>query len=218
MDVRFVWTAARSELGAGRSLVSSHPTEDLPELLARTDGLVWVDIPSWDDEAETGARPTSSASTRWRSGTAWSAIRCRRCTCIRATSSWCCTPRSAARPGTCTTSSWTSSSATELPGHGARPAQPGGRPGGRPGSRSPSLLHRLRGGPAAPEGRPTSCPTRLVSALTGRLRNYTAAPDPGRVEARTAGHRRASRRSGAVPGRDVPGQARAADGRDDGRR
>ena len=51
MDVRFVWTAARSELGAGRSLVSSHPTEDLPELLARTDGLVWVDIASWDDEA-----------------------------------------------------------------------------------------------------------------------------------------------------------------------
>ena len=51
MDVRFVWTAAKSEMGAGRSLVSSHPTEDLPELLNRTDGLVWVDIQSWDDEA-----------------------------------------------------------------------------------------------------------------------------------------------------------------------
>ena len=31
MDVRFIWTAAKSELGAGRSLVSSHPAEDLPE-------------------------------------------------------------------------------------------------------------------------------------------------------------------------------------------
>src|SRR5688572_27401177 len=53
MDVRFIWTAAKSELGAGRSLVSSHPAEDLPELLARTDGLVWVDVPTWDDEAFT---------------------------------------------------------------------------------------------------------------------------------------------------------------------
>lgn len=51
MDVRFVWTTQKSELSAGRSLVSSHPAEDLPDLLNRTDGLVWVDIPSWDDEA-----------------------------------------------------------------------------------------------------------------------------------------------------------------------
>ena len=27
------------------------PTE-LPALLARTDGLVWVDVPVWDEEAE----------------------------------------------------------------------------------------------------------------------------------------------------------------------
>jgi len=53
MDVRFIWTASKSELGAGRSLVSSHPAEDLSELLARTDGLVWVDVPTWDEEAFT---------------------------------------------------------------------------------------------------------------------------------------------------------------------
>ena len=33
-------------------MVSRHPVEDLPQLLASTDGLVWVDIPDWDDEAE----------------------------------------------------------------------------------------------------------------------------------------------------------------------
>ena len=51
MDVRFVWTARNADKGR-ISLVSRHPVEDLPDLLARTDGLVWVDIPSWDDEAK----------------------------------------------------------------------------------------------------------------------------------------------------------------------
>ena len=52
MDVRFVGTTAQAGLGEGQSLVTSHPVEDLPDLLARTDGLVWVDIPSWDDDAQ----------------------------------------------------------------------------------------------------------------------------------------------------------------------
>ena len=52
MDVNMVWTTAQSEPGAGWTLVSRHPVEDLPELLARADGLVWVDIPSWDEEAQ----------------------------------------------------------------------------------------------------------------------------------------------------------------------
>src|SRR5690349_16255481 len=51
MDVRFVWTARNADKGK-ISLVSRHPVEDIPDLLARTDGLVWVDIPSWDDEAK----------------------------------------------------------------------------------------------------------------------------------------------------------------------
>ena len=52
MDVNMIWTAGRSEPGPGISLVSRHPAEDLPEMLARTDGLVWVDIPHWDEEAQ----------------------------------------------------------------------------------------------------------------------------------------------------------------------
>jgi magnesium transporter len=51
MDVRFVWTS-RSEGAPAAGLVSSHQVEDLPVLLARSDGLVWVDIPTWDDEAK----------------------------------------------------------------------------------------------------------------------------------------------------------------------
>lgn len=50
MDVRFVWTAGRSD--QGKSLVSQHTANELPDLLARTDGLVWVDIPTWNDEAQ----------------------------------------------------------------------------------------------------------------------------------------------------------------------
>src|SRR5664279_3594313 len=52
MDVRFVGTTAQAGLGEGQSLVTSHPVEDLPDRLARTDGLVWVDIPTWDDDAQ----------------------------------------------------------------------------------------------------------------------------------------------------------------------
>ena len=42
MDVRFVSPAG----------VELHDTAELPALLARTDGLVWVDVPVWDEEAE----------------------------------------------------------------------------------------------------------------------------------------------------------------------
>ena len=42
MDVRFVTPEG----------VELHDTSELAELLARPDGLVWVDIPEWDDEAE----------------------------------------------------------------------------------------------------------------------------------------------------------------------
>ena len=52
MDVNMVWTTAGSDPEAAWTLVSRHPVEDLPELLSRPDGLVWVDIPDWDDEAQ----------------------------------------------------------------------------------------------------------------------------------------------------------------------
>jgi magnesium transporter len=42
MDVRFVSPAGVERFDAA----------DLPALLARADGLVWVDIPEWDDQAE----------------------------------------------------------------------------------------------------------------------------------------------------------------------
>ena len=48
MDVRFVRTSA----GAGEPVLSDHAVADLPQLLDRTDGIVWVDAPTWDDEAE----------------------------------------------------------------------------------------------------------------------------------------------------------------------
>lgn len=42
MDVRFVTAEG----------VEPRDTSELPALLARPDGLVWVDVPEWDDEAE----------------------------------------------------------------------------------------------------------------------------------------------------------------------
>jgi Mg2+ and Co2+ transporter CorA len=51
MDISMVWTTGHAEPGPGWSLVSRHPAEDLPEMLTRKDGVVWVDIPHWDDEA-----------------------------------------------------------------------------------------------------------------------------------------------------------------------
>ena len=48
MDVRFVRTSA----GEGEAVLSTHGVEALPQLLARGDGITWVDIPSWDEEAE----------------------------------------------------------------------------------------------------------------------------------------------------------------------
>jgi len=51
MDVRFVWTATDSA-DRSRSLVSRHTVDEIPGLLARTDGVVWVDVPSLDDEAK----------------------------------------------------------------------------------------------------------------------------------------------------------------------
>jgi Mg2+ and Co2+ transporter CorA len=44
-----VWSAR--DAGQDTALVSNHRVDELPDLLSRTDGLVWVDIPSWDDEA-----------------------------------------------------------------------------------------------------------------------------------------------------------------------
>jgi Mg2+ and Co2+ transporter CorA len=34
-----------------RAVITDHRPEDLPDLLRRSDGIVWVDVPSWDDDA-----------------------------------------------------------------------------------------------------------------------------------------------------------------------
>lgn len=64
MDVRFVRTATdrptdppaagpTNEIADGPDRVlSEHPVGDLPALLQRTDGITWVDITTWDEQAE----------------------------------------------------------------------------------------------------------------------------------------------------------------------
>lgn len=57
MDVRFVPTRARDEQGVvdhplSDHSLSDHSVDDLPRLLTRTDGITWVDIRAWDDDAE----------------------------------------------------------------------------------------------------------------------------------------------------------------------
>lgn len=57
MDVRFVSTVTDNGLPAGGriltgSAVTEHGVDELTALLGRDDGIVWVDIPSWDDEAK----------------------------------------------------------------------------------------------------------------------------------------------------------------------
>ena len=52
MDIRFVWTAGHAKRAAGGALVTQHTVDELPALLSRTDGIVWVDIPLWDDGAK----------------------------------------------------------------------------------------------------------------------------------------------------------------------
>jgi magnesium transporter len=48
MDIRFISPAG----------VQMHSAAELPALLTRTDGLVWVDIPVWDEQAELALRTT----------------------------------------------------------------------------------------------------------------------------------------------------------------
>ena len=49
MDVRFVGTGGPVP---GNSLVTEHRVDELSDLLGRDDGVVWVDIPTWDDDAK----------------------------------------------------------------------------------------------------------------------------------------------------------------------
>ena len=109
MDVNMVWTTASSDPEAAWTLVSRHPVEDLPQLLGSTDGLVWVDIPDWDDEAERVLsevfcfHPLAIKDCKERNHVPKVHL-------YPGYVSWSCTPRPAGRRGTSTTSNWISSS------------------------------------------------------------------------------------------------------------
>ena len=51
MDVRFITTPDAGHRQPSNQ-VTDHAADELPDLLARDDGLVWVDIPTWDDDAK----------------------------------------------------------------------------------------------------------------------------------------------------------------------
>ncbi|ACV81313.1 magnesium transporter CorA family protein [Nakamurella multipartita] len=48
MDVRFVRTSVADD----GPVLTEHAVAELPQLLARTDGVTWVDVPTWDAQAE----------------------------------------------------------------------------------------------------------------------------------------------------------------------
>ena len=79
-----------------------------------------------------------------------------------------------------------------------------------------AVLHRLDSGRLQPTRAVRAVPRAGLRADRAAARLHRR-PHPGRLDAGTAGHRRASRRPGAVPRRDVPRPARAADRQDDGR-
>lgn len=85
MDIRFVRTGVppgsdpdgresppATSAGAGEGPVSEHELVELPALLTRTDGIVWVDVPTWDETAEAtltdvfGFHPLAIADCRER--------------------------------------------------------------------------------------------------------------------------------------------------------
>ena len=212
MEIRFV--RAPSALGNAAE-VTDHRLDELPALLTRVDGIVWVDIPIWDDDAKRGADgrvllppagdPGLHGTQSGAQGARVSGSSC----------SWCCTRRSPARRGMCTTSSSTSSSARTI---WSRCTVRSTRRSTRRWRRSRCSRCCTGWNPAGcARQRRSRCRTAMVSALTGRLRNYTAVltQDVWQLEQRvTAGH---LGDRGEVPGGDVPGPARAADGADHGR-
>ena len=171
MDLRFI-----NETG-----VSDHSITDLETLLDKPEGLVWLDIPSWDEDAETrpadvfclhptggpglrAAQPGAQGPRVSRArlpGAARPARGRRRPRALRGA-------RPVHRPA--------------VPGHRARPAQPGGRPrGGRGRGQRGRCTAWPPGGCGPPE------PVRAVLRAGVRARpggcGTTPPPSP-----RTSGH------------------------------
>ena len=188
--------------------VSQCAVEDLPELLERRDGLVWLDIPSWTREAAKvlaevfGFHPLAIQDCGNRNHVPEGA-RLPRPRVPRPARA-----RARARAATSTTSSWTSSSAARylVTVHG--PLNPGSAravalretagvsSGWRPGgcARPPRSSCRTRSSPRSPAGR-----RRSSGCSPGEV---------GLLEQRVMGGE--PRGSGGVPRRAVPGPARAA--------
>ena len=177
MDVRFVSPAG----------VELFDAKELPALLARTDGLVWVDIPVWDEQAEQtlsddvrvpsardpglGESQSGAQDPSLRRscvpGAARAAARRRRARAL------CRTRPVHRRP---------------LPGHGARPAQSRGRPDGGDGRGGRGARPAQKRKAQARQGiRALVCPADRIDRPAAHLHRGA---DQGRLEARAAGHRR----------------------------
>ena len=113
--------------------VERHDADELPKLLKQEDALIWVDIPACDPaavQALTGVFGFHRIAMR-------DCVERNHVSKVSSTPTMCspcCTRRRSDGAATCTTSSWTSSSA-QLSGHRPRPAEPGGRPAVAPGHR-----------------------------------------------------------------------------------
>ena len=91
--------------------VTEHPVDAAAELLTRSDGLVWLDVPSWDEAAEHVFRdvfafhPLAISDCAQRNQVPKVHV-------YAVTCSWSCTHPTPGPQVTSTRSSWTSSSAT----------------------------------------------------------------------------------------------------------
>ena len=94
MDIRFVSPAGVEVCDAA----------ELPALLARTDGLVWVDVPVWDEQAEQTLRSTFGFHPLAVRDSA-NRNQVPKIHRYEDICSWCCTRRSPAQAGMCTMSS-----------------------------------------------------------------------------------------------------------------
>jgi hypothetical protein len=105
MDVRFITSAG----------VESCDPAELPDLLSRTEGLVWVDMPTCDSRGNVDDGPRVSSARHPRLGEPEPGAEdspLRRPSIPGAAYSWCCTLRRPAPAATCITSNSTSSSAS----------------------------------------------------------------------------------------------------------
>ena len=67
--------------------------EEIPVLVKREDGFLWLDVPVWTSELDELLAAELKSCIRWRGSTAGCVITCRWCMGTATTCSWCCTGR-----------------------------------------------------------------------------------------------------------------------------